>query len=64
MFPSEDRQGRPDRVMTSPGVGHNAQRLCWSCNKPKSQDGGRYVSRLRLWHCASCAPRRDEVAHA
>lgn len=38
----------------APSPGAALRRLCWACNKPKSDLGGKTDKRTRAWHCAGC----------
>lgn len=36
------------------GVGHFVTRMCFTCNKPKSEHGGAINKRTRMWSCIAC----------
>jgi hypothetical protein len=36
------------------GIGHYSSRLCFCCNRPKSQAGGQTDKRTRQWVCMEC----------
>lgn len=56
------RQGRTAFVQI--GIGHNSLRECWGCRGQKSQAGGKYLGRLRLWHCKACVATKEEAKRA
>lgn len=39
------------------GDGHNILRMCFTCNKPKTELGGAIHKRTRMWSCAACQPK-------
>lgn len=49
---SNEQQLVANRLRAS--TGHFSSRLCFCCNKPKSQMGGQIDKRTRQWVCVEC----------
>lgn len=46
-------------IRTAPGVGMNIRKMCFTCNKPRSDAGGRWNKRTKMWSCAACVAPID-----
>lgn len=44
-----------------PGPGVPKRRMCFTCNTPTNDTGGRLNKRTRMWSCASCVSLQKHV---
>ncbi len=59
MTDADDMTGGRVAAFRNTGTGIQPTTMCWGCNLPKSQLGGGYIGRLKLFHCATCKQIKD-----